>query len=79
MYLESDGEAVGGGAGQAGAFAELGEAARFGGRGAKYAHCLVEHADPARLSHASILASQHLGGLGRSTTTMRRKREEAAP
>src|SRR5699024_6572710 len=57
VRLEPDGQAVGRGPGQSGAFADLGQrAGRLGDR-VEDVHGFIEHADAAMLSHESILTS----------------------
>ncbi|MCO5595381.1 hypothetical protein L7F22_049423 [Adiantum nelumboides] len=66
VRLEPDGEPVGRGPRQAGALTELRQAARPLRRRPENPHGLVEHADPARLSHVPILTSHDLGSPPRS-------------
>ena len=60
VHLQPHREAVRGGAGQAGAGAQLGQPARLRGRRAQHPHGFVEYADAARLSHEAILTSRIL-------------------
>lgn len=61
MDFETDGESMGGRARQTGSCTEFGEAARFLSYCMKHAHCFVQDADAAMLSHRSIPVSRIVG------------------
>lgn len=61
MDFETDGESMGGRARQTGSCTEFGEAARFLSYCMKNAHCFVQDADAAMLSHRSIPVSRIVG------------------
>ncbi|BEK90086.1 proline dehydrogenase [Nocardia seriolae] len=61
MGLQAHGQPVRGGAGQAGAGAQLVEAAGLLGYGVQDGHGFVQNPDTAMLSHRTILASRMLG------------------
>ena len=60
MHLQPDGQPVGGGSRQVGAFAQIRQAARGLGHSVQHSHGFVQHADTAILSHKEILASQNV-------------------
>ena len=60
VHLQSGGQPVRGRAGQAGAVAQLGQAARGLGDGMQHAHGFVENADAAILSHIRDTSVPHV-------------------